>query len=184
MLSGGNQAMPEQNESAIVILVPQAQDVVQSVRRRYDLEPAQVPAHITVLYPFKPPHETSSSVTTDLRRLFAHHCPFRFSLVGLETFPGTMYLAPRPLEPFVELTRAVYEWFPETPPYGGAYEEIVPHLTLAGVSEELPFEREVREVEAVLRPLLPIQVTASEVQLMDNSSGRWCVHTTFPLGAG
>jgi len=184
LLLGDDEAMSEQSESAIVILVPQAQDVVQSVRRRYDLEPAQVPAHITLLYPFKPPHEISPSVIADLRRLFGHQRPFRFSLVGLGTFPGTIYLAPAPHEPIVELTSAVCEWFPETPPYGGAYDEVVPHLTLAGVSEELPFERVVREVEAVLRPLLPIHVSITEVQLMDNSCGQWCVHTTFALGAG
>jgi len=176
--------MPEQSESAIVILVPQAQDVVQFVRRRYDLEPAQVPAHITVLYPFKPPREISPFVMANLRRLFAHHRPFRFSLVGLGTFPGTLYLAPAPHEPLMELTRACFEWFPETPPYGGTYDEIVPHLTLAGIPEDLPFERVVGEVEAVLCPLLPIHVAATEVQLMDNSCGQWCVHTTFTLGAG
>jgi hypothetical protein len=84
----------------------------------------------------------------------------------------------------VELTRAVYEWFPETPPYGGVFDEIVPHLTLAHVPEELPFERVVLEVEAALRPLLPIQITATQANLMDNSCGEWCVHTTFALGPG
>jgi 2'-5' RNA ligase len=83
--------MSEQNESAIVILVPQAQDVVGSVRRRYDLELAPVPAHITVLYPFKPPSQISPSVIADLRHLFAGREPFHFSLVGLGTFPNTMF---------------------------------------------------------------------------------------------
>ena len=176
--------MPEQSESAIVILVPQAQNLIQSVRRRYDLEPAQVPAHITVLYPFKPPNKISVSVIADLRRLFSDHYSFRFSLAGLGTFPGTMYLAPTPHEPFVELTRAVYERFPDTPPYGGVHDEVIPHLTLAGIPEELPFERVVGEIETALRPRLPIDVAATEVKLMDNSCGEWRVHTTFPLGAG
>jgi 2'-5' RNA ligase len=175
--------MSEQNESAIVILVPQAQDVVQSVRQRYELEPAQVPAHITVLYPFMPPHDISPPVIADLQRLFARHRPLCFSLAALETFPGVLYLAPTPREPFVELTRAVYECFPDTPPYGGVHDEIVPHLTLAGVPDELAFERVVREVETALRSTLPIRVTATEVELMDNSCGEWCVHSTFPLGA-
>jgi hypothetical protein len=76
------------------------------------------------------------------------------------------------------------ERFPETPPYAGVHDEIVPHLTLAGVPEELAFERVVREVEMALRPILPIQVMATDVELMDNSCGEWCVHTTFALGAG
>lgn len=175
--------MSEQNESAIVILVPQAQEMVRSVRQRYDLGPAPVPAHITVLYPFKQPDQLTPVVVSDLGSLFACYEPFRFSLAELGTFPQTLYLAPTPLDPFVELTRAVYHRFPETPPYAGLHDEIVPHLTLAGVPEELPFEREVREVEEALCPLLPIRVAATEVQLMDNSCGAWCVHTTFALGA-
>lgn len=173
----------EQNESAIVILVPQAQELVQSVRRRYDLALAPVPAHITVLYPFRQPDQLTTAVTFGLRSLFARHDPFRFSLTALGTFPQTLYLAPTPPDPFVELTLAVYQRFPGTPPYGGVFNEIVPHLTLAGVPEGLPFEREVQEVREALRPLLPIRVVATEVQLMDNSCGEWCVHSTFALGA-
>ena len=174
--------MSEPIESAMVVLVPEAEALVRSVRQRFDLDAAQVPAHITVLYPFKPPPEITSSVIADLADLFGRFRPFRFSLTRLATFPGALYLAPSPSEPFVELTRAVHERYPETPPYRGAFDKIVPHLTLAHVPDERPFDPVVTEVEAFLRPLLPIHVVAAEITLFDNSCGEWCVRTRLSLG--
>ena len=174
--------MPEPRESAIVVVVPEAEALLLSVRRRHELASDQVPAHISVLYPFKPPHEITPAVLTRLGNLFAGYPSFGFSLARLSTFPNTLYLAPTPAAPFVELTRAVYDQFPDAPPYGGAFDEIVPHLTLAHVPEGRPFERSVREVESDLRTLLPIQARATVITLFDNSCGEWCVRTTFALG--
>jgi 2'-5' RNA ligase len=170
------------NQSAIVVLVPQAEALVRSVRLHYDLAPARVPAHITVLFPFKAPTELTPAVVADLRQLFARFGPFSFSLSELGTFPDTLYLVPTPGEPFVELTRAVYERFPESPPYEGAFDEIVPHLTLAHIPEEMPFERVVKEVAVDLRSRLPLQVMATAAHLLDNSCGEWCVNSAFALG--
>ena len=45
-------------ESGLVVLVPQAEALVKPFRDRYDPSAATgVPAHITLLYPFKPPDE-------------------------------------------------------------------------------------------------------------------------------
>jgi 2'-5' RNA ligase len=166
----------------MVILVPGAETLVRSVRQTLNLETAPVPAHITVLYPFKPPEEITPSVIAELEQLFSRFRPFPFSLARLATFPGALYLVPSPGEPFVELTRAVHERFPETPPYRGAFDEVVPHLTVGHVPDERPFERVVTEVEASIQPLLPVQAVASEVTLFDNSCGEWCARTRFSLG--
>jgi 2'-5' RNA ligase len=174
--------MTEPIESAMVVLVPEAEALMRSVRQTFNLETVQVPAHITVLYPFKPPQEITPSLTADLGQLFGQFRPFRFSLDRLATFPGALYLVPSPSEPFVELTRVVHERFPETPPYRGAFDEIVPHLTLGHVPDERPFERVVAEVEDYLGPQLPLEAVAGEITLFDNSCGEWCVHTKFALG--
>ncbi len=48
-----------------------------------------------------------------------------------EAFPANVvYLAPDPAEPFVALTEALAAAFPDCPPYGGAFDEPVPHLTI------------------------------------------------------
>src|SRR6266704_7013965 len=41
------------------------------------------------------------------------------------------YLAPQPAQPLRALTAAVTETWPQTPPYGGMFDEVVPHLTVA-----------------------------------------------------
>ena len=46
-----------------------------------------------------------------------------------------VYLAPEPAAPFVALTEAVGAEFPGFPPYGGAFDEVVPHLTISEANE-------------------------------------------------
>jgi hypothetical protein len=68
------------DESALVVLVPEAEPLVKPFRDRYDPSAAAgVPAHITLLYPFKPPDEIDSTVLENLRRLFCGFSSFRFS---------------------------------------------------------------------------------------------------------
>ncbi len=43
---------------------------------------------------------------------------------------GTTYLEPQPLEPFRQMTSAFVAAFPDCPPYGGAFPEPHPHLTV------------------------------------------------------
>ena len=41
-----------------------------------------------------------------------------------------LWLAPDPAEPFRALTASVAAAFPEHPPYEGAHDDVVPHLTV------------------------------------------------------
>lgn len=175
--------MSQQPESALVVLVPESEVLVKPIRERYS--PAAtlgVPAHITVLYPFKPPHEITPAVTSTLQGLFRHFAPFSYALSELRTFPEVLYLAPKPAAPFVALTQAVADVFPETPPYGGAFTEIVPHLTLAQCEEGEQLTHLVTEIEPMIQSHAAIQATATEVTLLDNAQGMWQVRTGFALG--
>src|SRR5437868_3949536 len=110
------------NESALVALVPEAEFLVGSFRERHDPSAALgVPAHITLLYPFKPPAQIDSIVLGQLRVAFARFAPITFTLGSMQRFPGVLYLAPDPAEPFRNLTRAIWTWYPQTPPYGGKW---------------------------------------------------------------
>ena len=69
-------------ESALVVLVPEAEALVKPFRDRYDPSAAVgVPAHITLLYPFKPPDEVDGAVLDKLchgsraLRRFGSHSP-------------------------------------------------------------------------------------------------------------
>jgi hypothetical protein len=171
-------------ESALVVLVPEAETLVKPFRDRYDPSAALgVPAHVTLLYPFKPPDEIGSAVLDKLCHCFARFAPFQFALASIRRFPAeVLYLAPEPDEPFRRLTSAISDWYPETPPYGGKWPDIVPHLSVARLTDEEKLDRIADEFAKASLGVLPIRGTAEEVALMDNRPGRWQVRATLCLG--
>ena len=170
-------------ESALVILIPEAEDSVESFRNQYDPQAALgVPAHVTILYPFKPPRELTAEVIRTLEELFSKFPGFGISFSESRRFPGVLYLAPVADETIRRLTKIVARRFPETPPYGGRFTDIVPHLTVAQVSDPQRLDKIAADFERAARGHLPIQSRVKEIALMDNESGRWKVHIRFALG--
>jgi 2'-5' RNA ligase len=169
--------------SALVVLVPEAEAAVKRFRDRYDSSAgAGMPAHITLLYPFKPPDELDEIVLATLGRCFARFAPIDFSLTSIRRFPvEVLYLAPEPDEPFRQLTSAIWDRYPDTPPYGGNWPDIVPHLSVARVTDERQLDGITNDFVEAAQEKLPIRATASEVALMDNRSGRWQVRAVFGL---
>jgi hypothetical protein len=170
-------------ESALVVLAPEAEPWVKPFRDRYDPSASVgVPAHVTILYPFRPPPEIDADVLATLQSLFAGVRAFACDLVELRRFPGVVYLAPVPDDPFRLLTQAVFARFPEAPPYGGAFAEVIPHLTLAQRPEPEILDQVAAEFTRTAGSRLPIRALVTGVALMDNTQGMWQVRTTFPLG--
>ena len=169
-------------ESALIIAVPEAEPLVKAVREHFDWSAAQgVPAHITILYPFIPPHEITPKTLTELRECFTHYAAFEFTLPQLRRFPQVLYLAPVPAEPFKVLTRAMVERYPDYPPYGGEFAEVTPHLTLVDSGEPDRLDAIEREFLSRHGGQLPLQAFAHEVQLIENTSGRWAARQVFAL---
>ena len=171
------------DELALVVLVPEAEFLVKAFRDRYDPSAvAGVPAHITLLYPFRSPGEIDQAMLDDLRGCFQGFASFRFSLALIRRFPdGVVYLAPDPDEPFRQLVQAIWDRYPETPPYGGKWLDIVPHLSVAWVKDEQRCDRIADDFTRAAREKLPISATAAEVTLMAKRSGHWRMHATFGL---
>ncbi|MEV6013635.1 2'-5' RNA ligase family protein [Streptomyces sp. NPDC051976] len=46
-------------------------------------------------------------------------------------FPEVLYLVPAPDRQFRRLTQAIADRWPETPPFGGQFTDVIPHLTIA-----------------------------------------------------
>src|SRR4029077_829384 len=116
------------------------QPALARLRARWDWAAnVGVPAHITIVFPFLPAHRLVPDVRRHLAALAAGQRPFdvRFARVG--RFPTVVYLAPEPSAPFTRLTEAVVDRFPDYPPYGGVFEEVIPHLTITE-SETAPFD--------------------------------------------
>ncbi len=171
-------------ETALVVLVPEAEALVKPFRDRYDPSAgAGMPAHITLLYPFKPPDLIDDVVLDELRGCFTRFAPIQFSLGPIRRFPTeVLYLAPEPDEPFRQLTLAIWQRYLETPPYGGKWPDIVPHLSVAWLADEQRLKSVTNDFAEASQTRLPIRATASEVALMDNRSGRWQVRAKFELG--
>jgi 2'-5' RNA ligase len=85
-------------QSAIVVLVPEAEQLVRPFREKHDPSArAGMPSHITLLYPFKPPREISEVVFDTLNQCFTRFEAFDFSLTTIRRFsPEVLYLAPKP----------------------------------------------------------------------------------------
>jgi hypothetical protein len=106
-------------------------------------------------------------------------------------FPGTawfgqdvLWLAPRPGEPFRALTRAVSAAFPGYLPYGGAYDGVVPHLTVG--DRAVGEIAELRAAEADIVRALPVRAHISQVWLMTGTTtpGSWHAVAELLLAAG
>ena len=114
-------------QTALVILVPEAEALVAEHRQRHDPSAAAgVPAHVTVLYPFR---SVVDDIAADAVGEIAAGVPaFDVVFTTLARFPGeVVYLVPEPAEPFRRLTAATAAAFPDCPPYGGAIVDPVPH---------------------------------------------------------
>lgn len=171
--------------TALIVPVPGAASAVDGWRERTcaDRPSAGVPPHVTLLFPFVPAAEIDDRLVDDLRALFAGHDPFSFELRAPRRFPGALYLAPEPAEPFLALIHAAARRFPDFPPYAGEIPlaSIVPHVTVAHGESEL-----LDEAEAGVRPSLPIPAFAREVVLLEElepDRGRWRARTPLPLGS-
>lgn len=169
-------------ESALIALIPEAESLVSCYRERYDPGAALgVPAHVTVLYPFKPPEDITDDILATLQNIFSGHPAFGVTFERTMEFPDTLFLEPDPAEPFRALTRAIAAAYPETPPYGGAFKEIVPHLTVAQTEDPEEMDRIKADFRVDCANGLPIEARVQEIVLMDNTGGRWEVRARFPL---
>lgn len=178
---GCHTAAVEPTESALIVAVPEAEPAVAALRAAYD--PAAswgVPAHITVLYPFLPPERIDPRVLAAVRETVAAVPAFDLVLARTRRFGDqVLWLAPEPDAPLRALTAAVWARFPQAPPYGGQFAEVVPHLT---VTDGQPPEVMAAADEQV-RPWLPIRAPVGAVRLLVGrpAPDAWRTVAEFPL---
>jgi 2'-5' RNA ligase len=165
-------------ESAIVVRVTVPRPL-ERLRRRWDhAARAGVPAHVTVLYPFLPAAALTPSIRRQLAAIAAAHQPFDVEFAAVGRFPGVVYADPSPAAPFLALTDAMAERFPDHPPYGGAFAEVVPHLTVVE-GADAPLDSIAHELAAELP--FRHRVAALEV-IVEGGDGRWRRRWRIGLG--
>jgi 2'-5' RNA ligase len=168
-------------DTALICRVPEAEPHIARYRERYDPSARRnVPAHVTVLYPFVPLEQVTDDVIERLAAIARGVTCFTYRLRETKRFPVALYLAPDPDTSFAALTDRVFREFPDYPPFDGKFTEVVPHVTVAHGDEQ-----QLCEIEIELRIALSagVQARCSELVLIENSSGRWEPLRVFPLGA-
>ena len=77
--------MVSQEQSALIVTVPEADQIVARFREQLDSGAALgVPAHVTILYPFMPAKLITDNIVDELERLFLTLSSFevRFESIG------------------------------------------------------------------------------------------------------
>lgn len=96
-------------------------------------------------------------------------------------WPGVLYLEPMPRAPFAALIERVAARFPEHPPYAGAIDEVIPHLTIA---EEIADPSRLDLLTATVRPHLPFRAPAVGLDVIAHDGDeRWRRRWRLPFGA-
>lgn len=166
--------------TGVVIPVPEADRFVQSASGGLRRLPGSdtIPAHITLLAPFLPEGQLDDATWETLGQFFADILPFSFELTDVCEFPnGHTYLAPEPASTFRRLTLELHKLFPEFPPYGGAFDDIVPHLTVPRAEDE-----DVATLTAALNPGLPLGVHAASAAVFATDENGTRILGSLPFG--
>ena len=169
------------SETAVVVAVPEAEPLVGRFRRRYTRDGADgMPAHITLLYPFVDSDRLGDGGIDRAAAILSGFEPL--SVVFRETafFRGPadliLWLRPEPSEPFVAMTEALVDAFPDHPPYGGIHDTIVPHLGIAHGDSEL-----LSRIRAEVEPGLPLEARVGEAWLFEHAAKGWRRRRPFSL---
>src|SRR3954453_14973233 len=179
-------------ESALVIVIDDAEPF-DAVRREFAVETFElgIPFHVTLLYPFAPTDGLSDDLLADVRAFFAAWPPFELDLSAVAAWPDVVYAVPKPAAEPRRCMQALFDRFPQWPPYGGIHDVVMPHATLAEDVEAAAGFPEVElrpapppedaepapvfpEIERRVAPHLPRRCQARDVALLaEYEPNRW-----------
>jgi 2'-5' RNA ligase len=151
--------------TVLAVPVPALDDVVRERTAYYDssfvsADPQFAHAHITLLGPWA--EQPSIQELDCVARIAEAAKPFQVSLARIDEFPnGVIYLRPEPDSQLRELTSRLVAAFPQFPPYGGQYPDVVPHLTLDRRSATVTSAT----VSASVSHLLPLTISVNRIDL-------------------
>lgn len=166
--------------TALLAPIPRIGPWIDPWRDRHDPSAAVgMPPHVTVLAPFRTPDRLTRQDLQRLRDVMAVHPPIETTLATVGMFDDdVLHLRLDPEDRVRELTAAVHQEFPDTPPYRGRYADVVPHVT---VGHQIP-RASARHAARSLMLALPVHVRIDVVQLWVRADDTWAVATSFPLG--
>lgn len=165
--------------TALVVKVSLVDELV-ALRRRFASDAVNgAPPHITILFPFIPAAQLSEPDLEVLRRVVRSVRGFDYALTGIGWFGDrVVWLAPDEPAPFVDLIDAVSDAFPTYPPYDGAHDGSVPHVTVGDSGSHT----DLLSAEAKMLRALPILGTVTAVTvLVERADASWHEVMDLPL---
>jgi 2'-5' RNA ligase len=169
--------------SALIVEIPEAEPLVADWRAAHDPSAALgVPPHVTILFPFVPPGSVSPDVLAAIRGLAGSQAPFTARLGRVERRADVVWLTVEPEDRFRALVRAAWSRFPDWPPYGGRFDDVIPHLTI-GQGDGTTMADLSQEVELAIMDRPPLIARIDALSLFVSGGGHWSRTARFPLGA-
>jgi 2'-5' RNA ligase len=171
-------------ETAVAIVLDDARPQLEPVRAQFHAGSVAmgIPLHVTLLYPFAPAGRIDDRVLAELADFFGKRDALTLTLVGLAEFPGVVYAVPEPRDELVAMMHALYDQYPEYPPYEGEFPDPVPHASLAELGEGVSQEDVVAQIRARTDSLFPLACAIRDVALLEERApDRWRERQRFPL---
>lgn len=165
-------------ESAVIVRV-ELPDALDRLRRRCVHDAGlDMPAHVTMLYPFVEPTGLTTAVRGAVASIASAHASFFFVMSGPEQWPDTVYAAVNPEHRFLGIHDDLALAFPDYPIYGRPGFELIPHVTIA--EGEYVGNSEVLDHPAWSS--LPPYGSVDELEVIaEGRDGRWRTVWTLPL---
>jgi 2'-5' RNA ligase len=166
-----------------VLVLDDARAQLEPVREEFHADSVAIgiPLHVTLLYPFAPPNKVDEVALTDL---FVKFDAFTLTLRGVATWPLVVYAIPEPREQLLAMMHALFDQYPEYPPYDGEIAEPEPHATLSELAPTESIEEVAAAIRAKTESFFPITCEVRDVALLEeDEADRWRERRRFPLGA-
>ncbi len=169
--------------TGLAVLLPELEPVVGQWRAQYDTTYAGLPPHVTVLAPWIPPDQLTEADLDAVGQLVKSWQPFEVSFGTFGQFENgdefdVHYLAPEPADPFLGLVDDICAVWPEYEPYEGAFDDVIPHLTVSTTAKP----KRAAKIREAIEPQLPVQVTATALSAVEVRDDRYSLIRSFPLG--
>jgi 2'-5' RNA ligase len=157
--------------SVLAVPVSALDDMIRERTAVYDAsfvsaDPSFIHAHITLLAPWA--NRPTAEDLAHVERIAQARGPFDVKLSRIGELPdGIIHFVPEPDCQLRELTSRLAVAFPQFPPYGGRYDEAIPHLTLDRRSAIVT----PATVSASIGHLLALAITVDRIDLQ-----WWAIH--------
>ena len=117
--------------TGLIVPVEAAADLLAPWLSRLPAAGRALPPHVTALWPFLPVEAFDPAAERRLEEVLAGVPAFTFALTRVAELADAAVLLPEPAAPFRALTRLIWDEWPECPPFGGAFDDVAPHVVVA-----------------------------------------------------